>query len=331
MPKYMSGIIEGALIAEYYEEDKDHDVIFIGDCEVYENISPITLWNDYGISSFIRGSAQQLVWHSYYLLEETLKYEKPDVVVFNVLALKYNEPQKEAYNRMTIDGMPLSLTKLNMIKASMLEHENMIDYIFPILRYHGRWSELNQEDFTYIFDKDKISHNGYYMRVDVRPVEVIPRFKKLADYQFGDNAYDYLDRMVKLCDENDIEFVLVKTPSLYPHWYDEWDVQMKDYAEKNDLLYINYIEIADEIGIDFNTDTYDAGLHMNLSGAEKVARHFGETIQEAFGIEDRRSDAALSEVWDHKTKLYNQEKEAQYAEIKEYGYLKSYGAKPITD
>ena len=105
MPKYMGQIVEGALIAEYYEETTKHDVIFIGDCEVYENISPITLWEEYGITSYIRGSAQQLIWQSYYLLEETLKIEKPKVVVFNVLAMQYNEPQKEAYNRMTIDGM----------------------------------------------------------------------------------------------------------------------------------------------------------------------------------------------------------------------------------
>ena len=49
----------------------------------------------YGITSYIRGSAQQLVWQSYYLLEETLKYEKPKVVVFNVLAMKYNEPKRK--------------------------------------------------------------------------------------------------------------------------------------------------------------------------------------------------------------------------------------------
>ena len=34
MPKYMNDVREGALIAEYYAEEKDHDVIFIGDCEV---------------------------------------------------------------------------------------------------------------------------------------------------------------------------------------------------------------------------------------------------------------------------------------------------------
>ena len=38
-PKYMTDIVEGAMIAEYYDEVKDHDVIFIGDCELYDNIT----------------------------------------------------------------------------------------------------------------------------------------------------------------------------------------------------------------------------------------------------------------------------------------------------
>ena len=117
MPKYMTEIREGALISEYYDEIKNHDIIFVGDCEVYENISPVTLWERYGITSYIRGSAQQLIWQSYYLLEETLRYETPKVVVFNVLSMKYNEPQNEAYNRMTLDGMKWSDSKAASIRA----------------------------------------------------------------------------------------------------------------------------------------------------------------------------------------------------------------------
>ena len=95
MPKYRGEVLEGGMIAEYYSEKKDHDVIFIGDCEVYTNFSPLVLWEEYGINSYIRGSAEQLMWQSYYLLEETLRYEKPKVVVFNVLAMMFNEPPKD--------------------------------------------------------------------------------------------------------------------------------------------------------------------------------------------------------------------------------------------
>ena len=52
MPKYVVGIVEGAFVAEYYDEVKDHDVIFVGDCEVYENFSPVTLWEESGINSY---------------------------------------------------------------------------------------------------------------------------------------------------------------------------------------------------------------------------------------------------------------------------------------
>jgi len=31
VPKYMDQIVEGSLIETYYAEDKDHDVIFIGE------------------------------------------------------------------------------------------------------------------------------------------------------------------------------------------------------------------------------------------------------------------------------------------------------------
>ncbi|MBQ8417012.1 MAG: SGNH/GDSL hydrolase family protein, partial [Clostridia bacterium] len=142
VPKYMTDSRDGALIAEYYRETPDHDVVFIGDCEVYECFTPPTLWEEYGITSYIRGSAQQLIWQSYYLLEETLTYETPDAVVFNVLSMKYGEPQNEAYNRMTLDGMRWSSSKTGAIRASMTEGESFLSYLFPLLRYHSSWNQI---------------------------------------------------------------------------------------------------------------------------------------------------------------------------------------------
>lgn len=317
MPKYVADVVEGALIAEYYGEEKAHDVVFIGDCEVYENFSPAVLWQEYGINSYIRGSAQQLIWQSYYLLEDTLRYETPKVVVFNVLSLKYNEPQKEAYNRMTLEGMRWSVSKIKAIQASMTDKENFLDYVFPILRYHSRWSELGNEDVEYLFRTKRVSHNGYYMRVDVKPAENVPTGQPLADYRFGENALSYLDQMTALCREKGIQLVLVKAPSLYPYWYEEWEEQVEEYAAEHDLLYVNLLELADEAGIDFSQDTYDAGLHMNLSGAEKLSRYFGKILLEETGVTDRREEQELCAVWEQKLAAYEQEKEEQYRKLEE--------------
>ncbi len=319
-PKYVEDVVEGALIAEYYEEEKDpdvreHDVVFIGDCEVYENFSPAVLWQEYGINSYIRGSAQQLIWQSYYLLEDTLRYETPKVIVFNVLSLKYNEPQKEAYNRMTLEGMKWSMSKVKSIQASMTDSEHFLDYVFPILRYHSRWSDLDKEDVEYLFHSKRVSHNGYYMRVDVKPAENVPAGQPLADYSFGENALSYLDKMTELCEEKGIQLVLIKAPSLYPYWYDEWEEQVEAYAEEHGLLYVNFLELTEEAGIDFSQDTYDAGLHMNLSGAEKLSRYFGQILTEETAVTDRRDEPALSEAWEEKLEEYERDKEEQYREL----------------
>ena len=312
VPKYVDGIVEGAFVAEYYKEEKDFDVIFIGDCEVYENFSPIVLWEQYGINSYIRGSAEQYIWQSYYLLEDTLRYETPEVVIFNIQSLQFDVSQNEAYNRMTLEGMEWSPAKVKAILASMKPGEKFLDYVFPILRYHSRWSELESTDLRYLFDTKKVSHNGYYMRVDVRPAENVPEGRILADYSFGENAWKYLDMMTELCEEKGIELILIKAPSLYPYWYEEWEVQVEDYAAEHNLKYINFLELTEEVGIDYSLDTYDAGLHMNLSGAEKLASWLGNFLKEEIGLLDRRGEEALAASWKEKIADYEAEKQAQY-------------------
>ncbi len=312
VPKYVVGIVEGAFIAEYYDEVKDHDVIFIGDCEVYENFSPIVLWRDYGINSYIRGSAEQYIFQSYYLLEDTLRYETPEVVIFNIQSLQFPEANNEAYNRMSIEGMKWSPSKAGAILSSMKEEEHFLDYVFPILRYHSRWSELNKNDFRYMFDTKKVSHNGYYMRVDIRPAVDVPTGKPLPNYDFDERSWKYLDMMVELCGEKGIELILIKAPSLYPYWYPEYDEQVVSYAKEHELTYINFLDIQDETGIDYNTDTYDAGLHLNLSGAEKLSHWLGKYLIESLELSDRRSEAELSERWEEKIAFYEAEKKAQY-------------------
>lgn len=320
VPKYMDQSREGALIGEYYENAGDNDVIFIGDCEVYENFSPITLWEEYGITSYIRGSAQQTIWQSYYLLEETFQYDSPDVIVFNVLSMKYDTPastgsaaQREAYNRMTLDTMRWSSSKWNSIRASMTEEEKLWDgmftYLFPILRYHDRWSQLTQEDFVYWFHRDTVSHNGYLMQTGVKPYTDAYAQPPLADYSFGENSWYYLDRMRELCRQNGAQLILIKAPSLSPVWWEQWDRQIMEYAQENDLLYVNMLNSQDQIGLDWNTDTYDAGAHLNVYGAEKASIWFGKLLTEKCNIPDRRDDEAIAAVWSEKAAMYHQQKE----------------------
>ncbi len=65
------------------------------------------------------------------------------------------------------------------------------------------------------------------MRTDIKPEGEFPSPMPLADYTLPETSMDYLQRIVDLCRENDIELVLIKAPTLYPYWYEEWDEQVR--------------------------------------------------------------------------------------------------------
>lgn len=308
-PKYISASPEGSLTAEYYGHaaETPHDVLFVGDCEIYESFIPAVMYEQYGISSYLRGSPQQLIWQSYYLLEDALRHEIPKAVVFNVLSLKYGEPQNEAFNRMTIDGMEWSSSKVEAIQASMTEGESFASYVWTLLRFHSRWNQLTAEDFEYAFsEKPIISHSGYLLQTDINPVEgELTEGSPLLDYTLPDTAWHYLDKMRELCEAKGIELILIKSPTnTYEYWWhDQWDEQVSDYAEKNGLTYYNMIPYQDEIGLDWTTDTYDKGIHLNAYGAEKLSLWFGRILQEEHDLPDHR-EAEDASVWQARVDAY---------------------------
>lgn len=306
-PKYMTDLEEGSFISQYYREAGDHDVVFVGDCEVYANFSPLEMFRQQGITSYVRGTSQQLIWQSYYILKETFRYETPKVVVYNVNAMRYSEPISEAYNRLTIDNMRWSPEKIGIIQASMMAEEDFLSYVFPILRYHSRFDKLTGEDIEYLFKTKDNTWQGYQMHTSIKPVESLPAKRPLANYAFGDICWEYLEKMRLLCEENGTEFVLIKAPSLYPYWYEQYNDQIVAYAQKHGIQFYNLTECIDEIGLDFSRDTYDAGLHLNLTGATKLSGYFADILVKNHNLPDHRNDAAIAAVYEEKLIRYDLE------------------------
>lgn len=296
-PKYKTSLIEGSLISDYYKSNFDHEVIVLGDCEVYANFSPMEMYKKEGIKAYVRGSSQQMLWQSYYILKETLKYEKPKLVVFSVGALRNGEDKiNEAYNRLAIDNMKWSKEKVDIIKSSMTDEESFISYVLPILRYHDRISTLTKEDFNYILKNNTVSYNGFIINKEVKPLENLPIKRKLPSYDFDKRNLEYLDKIVKLCKDNGIKVLLVKAPSLYPYWYDEYEEFISNYAKDKKIDYLNLLNLTDEIGIDFSTDTYDGGLHLNLNGAIKNSNYFASYLKEHYELTDYKNDPAYDKL-----------------------------------
>lgn len=309
---------EMQLLRDYVQaEDTAYDeVLFLGDCEVYESFSPVKLWQEYGIESRVIGTPQQLIWHSYAALCEALERSSPRLVVLSVYGLIYGEPQSEAYNRMALEALPHSAVKWETVRASLTEGERALSYLFPILRYHDRWSELAWSDVTSLFAPyAPVSSRGYLVQTGV-----VSAASPLPDHQgalvpsdtaFGEMTLDYVDRIVARCREAGVSLVLVKAPTdswRYP-WLDEYEAQTVALAERYGLPYYNLLADFEAIGLDLTTDSYDGGLHLNVWGAEKLTRYFGRILTDAYTLSDTRSDATRAAHWQVETARYERMKE----------------------
>lgn len=322
IPKYQGAVIEGNFTEEYYRDKTPHDLLIIGNCESYENISPMELWSEFGITSFIRGNSNQLISQSYYILMDALERETPKAVLLNVQAMEVAGQDTEEYNRMVFDGMPWGRNKWEGISASMMEGEHMVEYLFPILRYHSRWSSLEKEDFIYSWkEKPLTSFQGYYLRADIRPAAEFPRERRKADYTFPEENYQYLDRIREACEDRGIPLILMKAPSLYPEWPEPYEEQIEAYSQEHGLLYYNFLELMEETGLDMTRDTYDEGLHLNVYGAEKVARYLGAALQRELGLPDHRQEPEIASYYEERLEAYEEEKARQAEEFEKLGYI----------
>ena len=116
-----------------------------------------------------------------------------------------------------------------------------------------------------------------------------------------------------LCEENGVELILMKAPTgtRQWYWYDQWDAQIVEYAIEHDLKYYNFLKVIDEIGLDYTTDTYDKGGHLNLSGAEKLTKYFGKLLRRKHNMTGHRHDRIYEEIWTELAQQHEQIKKKQ--------------------
>ncbi len=324
-PKYQGAVIEGNFTEEYYRDPTRHDLLVIGSCESYENISTMELWREYGITSYIRGNSNQLIPQSYVMLMDALERETPKVVLLNVFAMTLEGQDTEEYNRMVFDGMPWNRYKWLGLQETAMENEHLAEYLFPALRYHSRWQELGAEDWEYAFrEKPLTSFQGYYLRADVRPAVGFPRGRRKASYDFPKKNVQYLDLIREACKARGITLVLMKAPSLYPAWEEPYEEQVEEYAARHHLPYYNFLELSDAVGLDMERDTYDEGLHLNVYGAEKLADYLGRELSTEFGLGDHRGDQEIAAYYAERLAAYDAEKARQERDFAEYGFIRRF-------
>lgn len=304
MPKWQDGLAATTDIDGFYAEDKDTlDVVFFGTSHVICGISPMELYRNYGIKSYVLATGDQPMQSTYYWIREAHKSQRSMVAVVDVWSLLFTDQVTEEVARESVDDMQFSPNKLSAVKTLCETYGlPMFDFIFPLFRYHQRWTELTGEDVRYLFqDKHDLWRGHYpiagyeyseYQGVDLLDSTVTEE----EPPELKPENVEELKRIVSYCEAEGIPLLLTKVPLMT--WTAERHNAVSEIADSCGATFfdMNLNPYYQTIGMDPEVD-YQGKDHLNMTGAVKVSRAFGEYLlengylsEEAIGSPDSATD-----------------------------------------
>lgn len=293
---FVAGLVALLFRANYVLRQKDYsgvqdnfaklekdsmDIIFVGTSHQFCTIDPDLLYEEYGIESFMLATSAQTVPMSYYAVMEAIELQHPEKIVFEVCYCANDfRTVTEEMSHCFFDGMP-NCEARTLGLDDLIEEENRIYYDLPIGLYHTRWKELDELDYL----NNEVSARGGVHYEDVVANWDIPLISPEEKEPMPEEMEKYMNMMVSLCRENDVELIFYVAPFNGLYQGEEEAEQLyrrqrifnyiSDYAEENGVAYYNLFYEIEEMGIDNATDWKDT-QHFNCNGQEKVTRYMVE-------------------------------------------------------
>jgi len=263
----------------FYGLERDSlDILFLGSSHIYNSIDPEQFEERTGLRGFDMSTSNQDASLSYYLLRETLRYQKPKTVVMDLYGLQLEPMTKESSYKRTLDDMRWSCNKLEVIQTWLphMEGETLLPRLFTLLDYHGRWNDLTDADIN---GKAYITSRRGFCPTD-ETAEGITHDKYFSDeeeHAFSETTLDYMRSIIELCRQNGMELILIKTPDT--GWTAKWSEAARSLAGHYSLPYtdFNEPELLPEINLDDTTDWRNAN-HLNSRGAVKFTDYLADYL-----------------------------------------------------
>ena len=281
----------------YTNTGDSFDVVLLGSSHMDALINPNILWNQYGITSFDYATGGQPIDVTYYLLKEILKTHKKPIVVVDLYYLGSTDKfGDEGYIRTVLDNLNFSKNKVQAI-MNCTPQQQWINYFFPILKYHDRWKELTKNDFN--FDTSETYYKkGFNASHDLYRKENTSDYSTTEMANLPPKTEEYLNKIIDLSKTEGFKLVFTNAPHDYNQTYGSkvWATEpakmfnkVAEISKKNNIPFINYNKMVNEIGFDFKNDMANAG-HLNIFGSKKVTLNFGKFLKENYQLVDHRND-----------------------------------------
>lgn len=267
------------------EPENSMDVLFLGDSLVYSGISPVYIWNAYGITSYDCSIPSEKFSFANEFCKTFLEKQSPKVVFLETGVL-FRDLQEEDVATF---------------------HAQQVLSVFT---YHNRWKSLTKRDLNPKIDYTYIEpFRGYRMSTKVNGAKSNDYYKEAMDItHVSKTNFKYLENLKKMCDEKGAKLVILSIPC-QKNWNYKIHNGAEEAAEKLGLEYLdmNLLTAQDDgFAMNWELDSRDKGEHLNNRGAEKVSEYLGKYIT-AMGLTTDKRGTAGYESWNEAyVKLQNE-------------------------
>ncbi len=284
---------------ELYEQE-EIETLFLGSSHVFCGYDPRILDEISGENTYLAATPVQKVDGSYYLLKEALKNNQIKKVYLDMFYLQYRDiPAERGSIQMQwiyciTDNMKNNWNRIEfLLNAS--DCENYIEGFLPSARY-GNYlldrkriervikSKRSSEYINYENVPSAFYKGAYVIPGGVGNPEMIADLDNLevAESIISEYSLKYLNKIVELCKEEEIELVLVTTPftDFYVQAlgnYNTFYAYMKEYAQTNEIEYCDFNLCRPELLVMEKDDFVDYH-HLSGKGAVKYSTVFAEMM-----------------------------------------------------
>ena len=262
------------------------EVMIYGSSHAQRGLSAMRLYDQYGIGAYNYGWNWQKSNTTHLFLKDSLDKQNPKVAVFETYYFakprENSEITPEVYYSRYIHNQA---AKTEYLKQNFeTDYEKYLYYYVPLWVFHDNWSTLTEASFeplqTGNAERMNMGYAPLYKTVEVE----IPDYHTFGQEELSETAVNEILEMIELCKSRGIEVLFYTAP-----WEGEYRYSdaIRDLAGFNGCAYLNFFELADEIGLDGETDFADK-THLNNSGSEKLADYIGQYIVDHYDVTDLR-------------------------------------------
>ncbi len=299
VPKYFintSWPTTSTYLGFYEMPENSVNVLFLGSSHGATAFIPQELYNNYGITSYNLCCEQQNLVTSYYWLKEALRFQKPKAVVLETFYLFNNQfDSSEPYIRKAIDYMKWGNVKRQAVDdiCTIDTNQSKSSYYFTNQRFHTRWSELSEDDFSYSQMSGHYEMKGFStMFNQINENDYVPLLigesSETAD--IPELMQQYMEKINALCNENGITLILVKNPTTSQKINEHNATQQLADTLNVPFYDFNTMQLYNDIAFSFEEDMIDTG-HPSLKGAIKITNYLGKILQTDYDIAPQINDA----------------------------------------